>query len=774
MPIIGNVEKKYWKTKVLNVIIHLVLLLGAVTMIYPLLIMLSGSFKSSVDFNDFSILPEFLYKDELLFQKFMDSKYNGQTVMIFNNLREPVNIITNIRKPENPCRIRVNDYKVFLTELRSRVPHYWRGMGMASESGVYPLMLRNYWTWLQAKYGKGLEGLAALNKKFGTNYTSWDAVTLPKENFMIGKCSTNYSSGILKEILEFKNTQVNDVYTYWFDWDGEFTSYVRKYVSSDLAEVNKALKTSYKQWNGIALPQSFPKGNPALGKFRDKYVREEVNPAFLELDKSASKEWTDYLKGKYHEITALNDLYKINAKNFDDVILPSTEPAEGQFKTDWNEFLTYTAPADSIRVKTFTGEYRDWLKRKYGNFSRVNEVYKMGYADFNEIALANEKPQENLPEASDWSEFINTLNPQEIGIINTAMMPYRIFIEKAYTDSNKNVDFKKMSLDFKSNIVSNGEIPFLQKYPSSDDASPRVKELYTQFIKDPERNSLRTIVNASKMKPAWAEFLKKKYASIDKLNLAWGKIYTSWEMIPPPTREYEWFNTVDNKWPLCREYLSRNYLMVFDTIITNGSAAKNTLIYCALAVLATLIVNPLCAYALSRYKMPPTYKILLFLMLPMAFPAMVLGIPQFIFIRDLGLLNTFGALILPTMANGYSIFLLKGFFDSLPKELFESAAIDGANEWTVFWHIAMGLSTPILAVIALGAFTAAYSNFMMAFLLCQDKSMWTMMVHLYQLQMRASQAVGFAALIIAAVPTLLVFIFCQNIILKGIVVPTEK
>jgi multiple sugar transport system permease protein len=214
--------------------------------------------------------------------------------------------------------------------------------------------------------------------------------------------------------------------------------------------------------------------------------------------------------------------------------------------------------------------------------------------------------------------------------------------------------------------------------------------------------------------------------------------------------------------------------MVVDTIITNGNAAKNTVIYCFLAVLAALIVNPLCAYALSRYKMAPAYKILLFLMLPMAFPAMVLGIPQFLLIKDLGLLNTFAALILPGMANGYMIFLLKGFFDSLPKELFESAAIDGASEWTVFWHIAMGLSTPILSVLALNTFVAAYGNFMMAFLLCQDKSMWTMMVHLYQLQIRSSQAVGFAALIIAAIPTLLVFIFCQNIIIKGIVVPTEK
>ena len=209
-------------------------------------------------------------------------------------------------------------------------------------------------------------------------------------------------------------------------------------------------------------------------------------------------------------------------------------------------------------------------------------------------------------------------------------------------------------------------------------------------------------------------------------------------------------------------------------LFLNGNAALNTVIYCFLAVLIQLLVNPLCAYGLSRYKPATTYKILLFLMLPMAFPAMVLGIPQFLLIKKLGLLNTFAALILPGMANGYSIFLLKGFFDSLPKELFESASIDGASEWCIFWNIAMTLSKPILSVIALGAFTAAYANFMMAFLLCQDKSMWTMMVYLYQLQQTASQAVGFAALIIAAIPTLLVFIFCQNIIIKGIVVPSEK
>ena len=124
--------------------------------------------------------------------------------------------------------------------------------------------------------------------------------------------------------------------------------------------------------------------------------------------------------------------------------------------------------------------------------------------------------------------------------------------------------------------------------------------------------------------------------------------------------------------------------------------------------------------------------------------------------------------------DGYSIFLLKGFFDSLPQELYESAQLDGANEWTLFWQITMGLSKPILAVIALNAFMSSYAAFMYAFVICQDRKMWTMMVWLYEMQQNYGQAVVYASLVIAAIPTFLIFLFCQNIIMRGIVVPTEK
>ena len=126
------------------------------------------------------------------------------------------------------------------------------------------------------------------------------------------------------------------------------------------------------------------------------------------------------------------------------------------------------------------------------------------------------------------------------------------------------------------------------------------------------------------------------------------------------------------------------------------------------------------------------------------------------------------------MANGFFIFLLKGFFDSLPRELYESAELDGAGEWTKFWAITMSLSKPILAVIALGAFQGAYSAFMVALILIPDQDMWTLMVWIFQLQSQSHQAVVYASLVITAIPTFLIFVFCQGVIMRGIVVPVEK
>ena len=152
-------------------------------------------------------------------------------------------------------------------------------------------------------------------------------------------------------------------------------------------------------------------------------------------------------------------------------------------------------------------------------------------------------------------------------------------------------------------------------------------------------------------------------------------------------------------------------------------------------------------------------------------------IPNFLLIKELGLLNTYCALVLPGLASGMGIVLLKGYFHSLPKELYEAAMMDGAGELRMFLTITIPLSKPILAVIALASFAAAYGGFMWALIVCQKEKMWTLAVWMFQFYQQFAVNEPFmatAGLVLTSIPTLLVFVFCQKIILRGIVIPTMK
>lgn len=273
---------------------------------------------------------------------------------------------------------------------------------------------------------------------------------------------------------------------------------------------------------------------------------------------------------------------------------------------------------------------------------------------------------------------------------------------------------------------------------------------------------------------AWRDWLRATYGSVEELNEAWGTAHPSFAAIQPPLEQLEMAFVKENAFDLRLRYALRNYINVFDALFVRGRAFVNTLIFCTLAVGLSLLVNPLTAYALSRFKLPGSYKILLFVMATMAFPPMVTLIPTFIILQNLNMMNTFAALVLPTVANGYLIFLLKGFFDSLPEDLYHAAMIDGASELRIFSQITLALSKPILAVVALMAFNAAYTMFLYPLLVAPREDMWLLSVWLYQYRQISSMGGVFASVVVSAIPTLLIFIFCQNIIMRGIVVPVEK
>ncbi len=275
---------------------------------------------------------------------------------------------------------------------------------------------------------------------------------------------------------------------------------------------------------------------------------------------------------------------------------------------------------------------------------------------------------------------------------------------------------------------------------------------------------------------AWQTFLLGKYGSVSNLNATYGWTLSRIEEARFPLREAMAITFAQRGWRDFFSGMAANYRTVGEFLFLRGQAFGNTVFLVLLSVLATLTVNPLAAYALSRFGLRSAEKILLFLLATMAFPAAVTAIPGFLLIRDLGLLNTFAALVLPTLASGMSIFILKGFFDGLPRELYEAAAIDGAKEWQIFLKITLPMTTPILAVNALNAFVCSYNSWEWALLVCQKQSHWTLAVWMYQMSQQLSDQpwAVMAGFVLVSIPTAIVFIACQKIILRGIVLPSMK
>lgn len=421
------------------------------------------------------------------------------------------------------------------------------------------------------------------------------------------------------------------------------------------------------------------------------------------------------------------------------------------------------------------GFYKEmFLKSQYpGGLPQFNKEHGTDWASWAEVRLSRTLPAGSALEKREWDYFVrNIIHPRWLRVSLEIAPVYRAYLCERYGD------IVALNTKYGTSYKSFDEILPFDGAPPEFGIQASDWNALLQGWKNPESGKEFTIpaqyISIHSVDFMFRDWLMDKYGDLKRLNENIGTAFKSPDDILPSQSGYHFRDFKSRTGEIRIEFVKRNHLTVFDYLFMHGRALINTVIYCFLTIVCSLVVNPLAAYALSRFKPPSTYKILLFLMMTMAFPPVVTQIPNFLLLREFNLLNTFSALILPGLANGYSIFLLKGFFDSLPQELYESASIDGASEIRIFLQITMSLSKPILAVIALSSFTAAYGNFMMALLVCQDRSMWTIMPFLFELQQNSGQGVIFASLLFASIPTLLIFILCQNVIMRGIVVPVEK
>jgi multiple sugar transport system permease protein len=455
----------------------------------------------------------------------------------------------------------------------------------------------------------------------------------------------------------------------------------------------------------------------------------------------------------------------------------------------WSRFSEQVPAGDVMETSGFFGtsrlpqynarRFRNWLLGQYGgDLAALNAALGTEFASPGVImppALSvNGARFARGPLGEKFLEFVQKIGSSERVVMNCGGYYRAVFLPQLVGHN-----IAAFNQKFGAAYSSYAEVPFSATVPAE---APDLWFLFVSRIVRPDFIVFTEVGQERFLRSGLSrdEFIRRHSRPEDLRVQSRDVQFTEWAAargapgIGVPQRDLDWSSFQAQKFHWRSVFLTQNYRVVMDEIFVHGRALGNTLFLVVLSVAGTLIVNPMAAYALSRYKPRRTYQILLFCLLTLALPAEVTMIPIFLQLKEWGLLNTFGALILPGLANGFSIFLLKGFFDSLPRELYEAAELDGASELTIFWQLTMNLSRPILAVLALGAFTTAYGTFMYALILCPDPRMWTIMVYLFQMMQKMNFPILYAALLLASVPTIFIFIFCQNIILRGLVIPSEK
>ena len=191
----------------------------------------------------------------------------------------------------------------------------------------------------------------------------------------------------------------------------------------------------------------------------------------------------------------------------------------------------------------------------------------------------------------------------------------------------------------------------------------------------------------------------------------------------------------------------------------------------ALGVTAGQIITSLMAgYAFARMEFFGKRALFVVLLATLIIPFQVLVIPVFIVLVKLSWINTYWALIVPSLANAFGIFLFTQFFKTIPYELEEAAYLDGASRWTVLWRILVPLSKPAITTLFLFTFIAEWNDLFKPLVFTSTKSMRTVQLGLtvFQEQFKVDYALLMAAVVFVTVPSVLLFFLGQKQFIKGI------
>ncbi len=186
-----------------------------------------------------------------------------------------------------------------------------------------------------------------------------------------------------------------------------------------------------------------------------------------------------------------------------------------------------------------------------------------------------------------------------------------------------------------------------------------------------------------------------------------------------------------------------------------------------------LLLGSLTAYILSRQRFFGSRALYYYIIGTMMFPGALTLVPSFMLVKELGLLNTYWAMVLPYIAGGqvFAIFVFKSFFDGLPEELFESARLDGAGHLQLYRYIVVPLSKPVLSVVAVMSILGTWNEFLWPFITNTEGKYHVIASGLYVLATSpyaSNFSTLFAAYLISSVPLLLLFVYATKPFIQGV------
>lgn len=199
----------------------------------------------------------------------------------------------------------------------------------------------------------------------------------------------------------------------------------------------------------------------------------------------------------------------------------------------------------------------------------------------------------------------------------------------------------------------------------------------------------------------------------------------------------------------------------------------NTVIYSVSVVVGTLITAATASYIIARYNFPGKEVIFYAIIGLMMIPGILILVPRFLLVRDLGLLDTRLGMILPLIASSQimGVLILRTFFETISEELFESARIDGANKFQQFYLIAIPLSVPILITVAMITFVATWNQIIWPMVILSSNELKPITTGLmaFQGQYTVTQyGPMFAGYVLGSLPLIIVFAFGANYYIKGL------